>query len=63
MGMGHNRCVQMLCFWAFRKVGNEGTKFEVRRGMGWGWAGGGGKCGSIAQPLHTPIMAHASGMF
>ena len=63
MSVGHDRCVQMFCFWATRKVGNEGTKFKVRRGMGWGGAEEGRKCGSITKPLHTPIMAHASGRF
>ena len=41
MGVGHNRCVQMFRFGAIREVGNEGTKFEVRRGLRWGGAGRG----------------------
>ena len=42
LGVRHNRCVQMFRFWATRKVGNEGTKFDVRRGVGWGGVGSGG---------------------
>ena len=39
MGVGHNRCVQMLRFGAFGEVGNEGKSLKLN--AGWGGEGRG----------------------
>ena len=62
MDVGHNRCVQMFRFGGLRTVGNEVGNLK----LGAGWDGEGrGKVENVVlyKPLHTPIMAHASGRF